>query len=245
MLRFSDKFNFHRIEIYVFNFLSEYFLAVDHLRMKTFLPKLIFTIGFMLQFVILKLIKKPVFIISFKQINYRPGSITLYWCNGLTKIISTENWVEMIVENYIRIYFKILFSLWIFERAGENMKISFACKNRNPFLNCRGDKVEWFLIDDPASAFHDFFSLNKFTFDVKNVIILLGIWNGVSCARALPNRSLGASGEFVFSDILEHASLPGCIPNFNGKWSGRREWQKGLVLKQDLRRRGLFVVTAD
>ena len=133
MLRLPDKSSFYRIEMYVFNFLSEYFLAVDYLRMKTFLPKLIFTIGFMLQFVILKLIKKPVFIISFKQINYRPGSITLYWCNGLTKIISTENWMEMIFENYIRIYFKILFSLWIFKRAGKNIKILFACKNRNPF----------------------------------------------------------------------------------------------------------------
>lgn len=75
MLRLPDKSSFYRIEMYVFNFLSEYFLAVDHLRMKTFLPKLIFTIGFMLQSVILKLSKKPVFIISFKQINYRPGSV--------------------------------------------------------------------------------------------------------------------------------------------------------------------------
>ncbi len=78
MLRLPDKSSSYRIEMYVFNFLSEYFLALDHLRMKTFLPKLMFTIGFMLQFVILKLIKKPVFFVCFQQINYRPGRITLY-----------------------------------------------------------------------------------------------------------------------------------------------------------------------
>jgi hypothetical protein len=77
MLRLPDKSSIYRIETYVFNILSEYFLALDHLRMKTFLPKLIFTIEFMLQFVILKLIKKPVFIIRFNQINFRPDSTTL------------------------------------------------------------------------------------------------------------------------------------------------------------------------